>query len=395
MLSSSDRNTDSPENKNNTKGNIYQDEVNLIDYLKIVWKRKYLIIFGSLLPAFAAGLVLYFLPRDYRVTYTYEMGLNEKKYQMLLDKFYSAENLDRIISKLKAEKQGIYADKVAEAKTQKLLSKLVSFEVTPSFFNSIKTLKTNDIRNIEQIQEAEGTLLTMTITGQPFEDMQRISSIVKDNFENIIPMYSIRQELNTIITDLKTEMAEMEQNRFEMSLEVKNKKAILTKLRDIKPDDSEKAANDITLQFENVGRNSAYLPLPYQIQATESLLITLEESIKSDEEKYSYYDSVLKLNERIFDEIRKKKTPYYSTRQFHPFLLGIVDEYNKEIQDYLKAYTKKIENTMFANIPVIEEPKIYPVPKGTIRKSSVVFAISLIVMTFAAFLLEAVDKGRT
>ena len=398
MGSLSDKNISSPQNKNNinTKGNTYQDEINLIDYLKVIWKKRYLIIFGSLLPAFISGLALYFLPRDYRITYTYEMGLNEKKYQMLLDKFYSAENLNRIISKLNVEKQGAYADKVAKAKTQELLSKLVAFEVTPTFFNSIKNLKTNDIRNIEQIQEAEGTLLTITITGRPFEDMPGISSVVRDNFENIIPMYTIRRELNDTIADMRTEMAEMEEQRFEQELDVKKKKAILAKLKDLKPEESAKGANDIILQFNSVDANSTYLPLSYQIQTTESTLISLEEGIKSDEEKYRYYISVLNLNERIFDEIRKKQTLFYSTQQFHPFLVRIVDENNeKEIQDYLKAYIKKIENTMFANIPVIEEPKIYPVPKGTIRKSSVVFAISLIVMTFAAFLLEAVDKGRT
>ena len=100
-------------------------------------------------------------------------------------------------------------------------------------------------------------------------------------------------------------------------------------------------------------------------------------------------------NQKLYDEITKKASPYYTIQQFHPFLVNTVNDYtNKEITDYLSAYIKTIENTMSENIPIIEEPNIYPVPKGTIRNSSIVFVILLMATTFAAFLLEAVKEGR-
>ena len=35
---------------------IYEDEINLADYLLVLWKRKYLIPLGSVLPALIVGL---------------------------------------------------------------------------------------------------------------------------------------------------------------------------------------------------------------------------------------------------------------------------------------------------------------------------------------------------
>ncbi|MHC4632910.1 MAG: hypothetical protein ACYS9C_16815 [Planctomycetota bacterium] len=79
----------------------FEDEINLADYFSVLWKRKYLIVLGSVLPALVVGLVIFLGPRSYKVTYTYDIELDEKSYKMLLDRFYSAENLDRLTSKLR------------------------------------------------------------------------------------------------------------------------------------------------------------------------------------------------------------------------------------------------------------------------------------------------------
>ncbi|GAG29612.1 unnamed protein product, partial [marine sediment metagenome] len=116
----------------------FEDEIDLIDYFKVIWKRKSLILLGSILPAFIVGLILFFLPRNYKVTYVYNVkdqdaydfkdqsiydvrgrsvydvrdqsvydvrdqsiydmsnwNLDEKNYNVLLDRFYSAENIDK------------------------------------------------------------------------------------------------------------------------------------------------------------------------------------------------------------------------------------------------------------------------------------------------------------
>jgi uncharacterized protein involved in exopolysaccharide biosynthesis len=52
---------------------IYEDEINPADYLSVLWKRRYLILLGSLIPALIVGLILFFLPRNYKATYVYDV----------------------------------------------------------------------------------------------------------------------------------------------------------------------------------------------------------------------------------------------------------------------------------------------------------------------------------
>jgi len=169
------------------EANVYEDEINLLDYLRVLWKRKYFIILGSVLPALVIGLAIFVSPRNYKVTYTYDIGLDEKGYKMLLDRFYSAENLDKLAAKLKENGFDKYAQEMSKANIQ---------------------------------LEIAGTLLTMSIVGKPQKDVQRISSIVRDNFEKVIPIYNVKQELSSTIIDLNTNMSTIEDSRFRLGLEL-------------------------------------------------------------------------------------------------------------------------------------------------------------------------------
>jgi hypothetical protein len=70
------------------------------------------------------------------------------------------------------------------------------------------------------------------------------------------------------------------------------------------------------------------------------------------------------------------------------------DYTEKELADYLNAYTKRIENMISINTPVIEKPSVYLVPKGAAKKSSVSFAVLLMITSFIAFLLEAMQQKQ-
>jgi len=353
------------------EANTYRDEINLIDYFRVLWKRRYFIILGSVLPALVVGLITFSRPRDYKMTYLYDVGLDEKAYKILLDKFYSAENLDKLVSKLRETGLDEYAQEITGANTDEALKALVDFE------------------------EVKGTLLAMTIMGKPKEYMQRIASIVRDDFEKVIPIYSVKKGLSSTIANFKAPVDDIEENRFSLELELERKKATLAKLKNLKPWDLGKIPSDIVLQFNNVGANSAYLPLPYQIQAIESQIINLEESIRANQEKYDYYKSLLSLNQSLFDEVRNKTSSYYTIQQFRLFLLGSVKEVEKEeLKDYLSSYTKRIENRIATSTPVIENPSIYAVSKGTINKTVKVFGVLLMITMLVSFLLEALKKSQ-
>ncbi|MHC4175546.1 MAG: hypothetical protein ACYTBX_04165, partial [Planctomycetota bacterium] len=298
-----------------------------------------------------------------KVTYTYDIELDEKSYKMLLDRFYSAENLDRLTSKLRENGFDRYAQQMSKANIQ--------LEISDAPF-------------------------TMTIVGSPAKDMQRISSIVRDNFEKVIPVYSVKKELGIAIAKFKSEMADIEENKFSLELKLERKKAILTKLKDLVSSDSSKIPGSIVLHFDNVGENSEYLPLAYQAQATDANIINLEEIVRTNHKMYDYYKGLLSLNERLFEQVRDKASSHYTIQEFHALLTNIASEYeDEELIGYLNAYIKKIENTISTNIPIVEEPKLLLIPKGSVNKSVIVLAVLLMIITFAAFLLEGIEKNRT
>jgi len=155
-----------------------------------------------------------------------------------------------------------------------------------------------------------------------------------------------------------------------------------------------KPESDIRLQFD-VGGRSEYLPIEYQVQTAESRIIQIEETIKGNEKKHEYYKSLLSLNQKLLIEVKSKTLSHDTIQQFHSFLFKLAEKIEKEeLKNYLNSYIKKIENRIAVNIPVIENPKVYPVAKGTVKKSAIVFAIALMISVFAAFLLEGLKKSK-
>ena len=385
----------------------YEDEINLIDYFRVLWKRRHLILLVSVLPALFVGLILFFWPRDYKVTYTYDvndrggygMGSwnpDERNYNMLLVRFYSEENLDRIVNKLRENGLDRYAQLINRAKGKKDLEKFINFEVLPPYADLSK-LQITQVTNASQLEEIRrlGTmLLNMTITARPANSISGISSVIRENFENVAPIYLIEEQLEALMRKHKAEMAGIEENEFTLELTLKSNKSALEKLRSVKGEVSEKSEGGVMLQF-NVGGQNEYLPLGYQIQARESKIIEMEESIETNKARYDYLKNLLELDGKLSAELKNNASSFYTIRQFHAFLAGLVDRYeSKELKDYLSSLIKKIENRISACVPITERPKIYAVSKGTVKKSAIVFVASLMISIFAAFLCEGIQKSR-
>jgi len=379
------------------EANIYEDEINLMDYFIVLWKRKWFIFLASVLPALVVGLAIFLWPRDYKTTYTYNMGLGEKAFKVLEDKFYSTENLEKLVEKLQANGFNEYAKRLAGGGSEEGLRKLVSFDVSPLYFEAIAPSKAKNLDELQKFQEAIGSLLVMRVGAKSKENIRKIASVCRKNFEQIIPLYSEKEQLNSKIISFKEEMAGIEEARYPLNLELERKKSTLEKLKNSGSEGLDKLPSDITLQFNNVGGDSAYLPLPYQVQAAETQIINLEEQIRANKERYDYCTGLLKLNRKLFSHVEKLMPSYYTLGQFRVFLTDTLAEYKEDeqqLQDYLKAYIKRIENKIANVIPLVEKPKVYPVAKSTVKKSAVVFAIALMLSMFAALLLEGLKKSQ-
>jgi hypothetical protein len=397
------------------ESSIYEDEINLIDYFIVLRKRRYFIFLGSVLPAMIVGVFFFLLPRNYEVTYAYDVRgdvdipndvdswkLNEKNYNLLVDSFYSEENLNRLTDDLRKEGFKEYAGQISNSDNTS--GKLIQFEVFPQFLDFSKANITNfDFSKssitisdqLKQIRNMEALLLKVTIVGKPKENMYKISSVILNNIENVIPLYIAQKQLSTSIIQYNASLAGIERNRFSLELSLQKTNKVLASLKEVSIGIPANKQENIVLQF-NVGEQSQYLPLDYQIQAAESEKINLEENIKANEGKYKYYKDLLDLNNRIHTELGGKLTSKYSEEQFKAFLNDLAASCEKqEMKDYLSSYIRKIDNGVLAYKPVTEKPWIYPVAKGTRKKSGIVFAAALMISVFTAFLLEGSKKNRT
>lgn len=379
------------------EASIYEGEINLVDYFRVLWKRKSFIFLASVLPALVVGLAVFLWPRDYRITFTYNMGLGEKTFKELEDKFYSTENLEKLIGKFQEGGFGKYAKELGEAETSEDLREFVSFEVSPSYFEDIRPSGASDFEELQKIQQVRGTLLVMSVGAKSEEDIRGIASVFRNNFEQIIPLYSEREGLNSKIIGLKERMAVIEEGRYMLNLQLDRARSTLEKLENSGAEGLDRLPSNIVLQFDNVGNNSAFLPLPYQIQAAETQIINLEEQIRANKEDYDYSAHLLELNEKLLSHLKKVMPSYCTLEQFHSFSTNTLAEYNEnkeQLLDYLKAYIKRIENKIANAIPLVERPKIYPFAKGTLKKGAIVFVVAFMLSAFAAFLMEGLKKSQ-
>ena len=386
---------------------IYEEEINLIDYFLVLWERRYFILLVSVLPPLFAGFILFFRSTDYKVTYTYDVNNqgghdmaswnpDEKNYNMLLDQFYSEENIDRIVNKLRENGLDKYAQLINRAKGEKDLEKFIDFEVLPPYadLSKLQITQVTNAAQLEEIRQLKALLLNMTIRVRPVNSISKISSVIRENFESVVPTYLIEKKLNAVMREHKADMASIDEKRFNLELTLKTNKSAREKLRSVKVEASEKSEGGVMLQFD-VGGQNEYLPLGYQIQARESKIIELEESIETNKARYDYLKNLSELDGKLSAELKNNASSFYTIRQFNAFLSGLVDRYeSKELKDYLSSLIKQIENRISAGVPTTESPRIYAVSKGTVKKSAIVFAISLMISVFAAFLCEGVRKSQ-
>ena len=379
-------------NDTREKVSIDEDEIDLMDYCFVLWKRKFFILLASVLPAVAVGLVMFLGPRDYKIRYTYDMGLSEKAFQILQRTFHSTENIKRITHALQPLNINACAEKTTELGTAKTLNRSVSFEFLPLHDDMIEPSKMKAYK-----PAAREGILIMQVATPSKEHLREIALICRNNFEQVLPLYSVRRELNRKIVNLKENLADIEETRYTLSLELERKKATLEKLRHSGSEDSAALPGEITVQFNNIGENVAFLPLAYQVQAAETQIINLQETIRANKEEYDYYTDLLNLNGTLLSHVEKAISSDDTLGQFRVFLADTLSAYTEEAQqplrDYLNAYIKRLENTTANIIPLVEQPRVYASPKDIVKKSGLAFATALMLSVFAAFLLEGLKKN--
>ncbi|MCK5644640.1 MAG: hypothetical protein KAJ19_27830, partial [Gammaproteobacteria bacterium] len=333
--------------------------------------------------------------RDYARNGVSDRNLNEKNFNVLQNRFYSEENINKIIGKLKKDEFDEYAEHLKNLRAD-TSNRFVDFEVSPSF-PDLSKLKVTDPDQLDKLRDMKASLLNMTITEKSEDALKKVALTVRSNFEEVVPLYMIREQLSASIRDLNNKLANIENTRFSLGLALKNNTEMLAGLKKVDVTAFDNDESNILLQFDVSGQ-SQYLPLSYQVQAVESKIVEVQGQINANKANYKYYEDLLSLSARIDTELNDKLSSHqnYTVEQFKSFLTDLVVKIEKqELKDYLASYIKKIENSISASIPVSKTPKTVSILKGTVKKSCIVFAIALVMSVFASFLREGLKKTIT
>jgi len=367
----------------------------ILGYLGLLWRRRFLIVFGSLVPALAVGAILHYWPSQYKATFVYERPLTESQYNVLLRRFYSSENLGKIVGRLEAVGLTSYAERLGSQETERSLQRLIGFSVWPEY---PKRLLTTDPTTSERISNFEAQLLHIDITADSKETVAKAAAVITDNIESVLPVYEIRNGVHESIRKYTGLVAEIDESRYTLTLDLQQEQAKLEKLMALGDDVAEGATGDITLQFADVQASREFLPLPYQRRAVQSKIIDVQEKLNSDKKKYTYYNGVLKLNAQMLEEIEGGILTYYTVEQFLGFLGAKLLDHQKDqdssLSDYLKSYIHKTQNLVLANTRAGESPVVYPLPKRLVSRAALTLVVFLMVTTFAAVLLEYRSEHR-
>ncbi len=368
------------------RGLFGNHEPAVLRYFRLLWYRRGLIVCGSLVPSLLLATALYLWPKKYTVTFVYERSLTESEYNVLLRRFYSSENLARIIGRLRESGVSGYAEKLEQAQTEEAVEEFIRFAALPAY---PKRLQTTDPTTSERISTFQAQLLYMDIGGDSREDVAAVSAVVTANLENVLPVYEIRNALKESIQEFKILAAEIEDNRFALSLDLQKEKEKLEKLIRLGDTPPAGAEGNIVLQFTDVREAREFLPLPYQVRAVQSKIIDLEEELSSDQEKYGYYLKILDLNDKLLKVVEPSILTYYTVGQFLEFLGGqLLDCQDDALADYLKSYIRKTQNLILVNTRAGEKPVVYPVPARVMGRSALAFVILLMATAFVAVVLE-------
>jgi hypothetical protein len=331
------------------------------------------------------------LPVSYTTTFVYERPLNENEYHALLRRFYSSENLDKIVAQLKSNGATGYATRLEKAETEEALQKLIRFGVTPAYPTR---LQTTDPNTSEQIGLFKARLFHIEITGRKKNQMGKVGDVITANVENVLPIYDVRNQLRQSMQQLKERAVEIEGNRFALTVELQKEKTRLQKLTSL-GEASEPSADNLVLQFTEITESREFLPLPYQKRAVQSKIVDMEETLRSNEDMYGYYLELLELNSHLLNEIEKNLLTYYTVPQYLDFLqTQLAGCTQTELADHLRSLIHKTQNLTLVHTRAGEKPVVYPVAKRVVRRSALVLIVLLMVTAFVSTALEYGPQPR-
>ena len=342
----------------------YEDEIELMDYLKVLWKWKYLILLGTLTCAVIAAIVSFNLTKIYEVKMVVSPGIlkiGEDGKRLYID---SLQNIQTMIESGSFNEQILKGmDKPAEGD----LPGDLGFKVaTPKGLNALNiSYQTADRKQGLQILSA-------------------LSDSLQEKFKTVVSYY--QQEYEMQMDQKSNELGKLDSN-------ISNVKAGI-KTRELEIKDLNQRATEVETEIDRIGKNT-------------ELLISERNKFLSNKKTDDNVLSALLYSNTIQESIAYLNTLRTTTNVIKSGInnanLAIEKANNniKDIESQKKLVQEKIANIEFKNntiqnIQVLRPPKSNLSPIKPKKKLNVLLAgvVGLFLTVFLAFFIEYISRHK-
>jgi capsular polysaccharide biosynthesis protein len=325
-----------------------ENEVELMDYLQVIWKRKWIIIIPTLICMIAAGVVSFILPRVWEIDALIRPG-----------KFF-----------IQTE-DGLLEEVVVGDRTQ------ITDRINQGYYNSLIATELNlDIREIPKIKAEDLKNTDLIRISLRREDIEKAKIILHSLFKYI--KRELDAELNIVIKEINSQIETNEITRLDSEAEIAalKKKLNIVKQRRF---DIGQEMNRIRKRIELLERERSSMLKKLSKNESESLAMLLNQS--EIQQSLRYYNL---LNEHLINKKIEEEDIHVETEKKERRVKQIESEI-----DYLKKRKDEIDYTQ-----LIKEPTASLHPVAPRKKLNVLIAaiLGLMIFTSLAFFLEYVEK---
>lgn len=340
-------NQEKPPQKQYPENYPYQeDEINLIDYLRVIWKWKWLIIAGTLVCAVTAVVISLQMPRIFEISTVIEPGIAGVKNDGGFIYIDSVVNISEKIN------EGVYNRKIEKVLKLDPLKTLVKFK-------SANIKQTNMVKVTSQWQEGN--------IGLGVKIVRQMIRLLSDDYGKIVEQRrgDYDKQINLKLNSIGNTQNEIRLQKANLKNIRQREEELLEEIKGVK-ENTEKIIQqrDRLLKDKNPGKDISLLLYSTTIQQNAAYFNLLSNQV------YSLGNTEKKIEAGV-DKLSKD-----------------IDDINSQIK------VLQLEKGLISNIAITKEPEIslHPVKPKKTQIVLLTGVVSLFMAVFLAFFIEYIRK---
>jgi LPS O-antigen subunit length determinant protein (WzzB/FepE family) len=397
---------------------IPEDEIELIDLLRVIWKWKYLIIGGTIVCALAAAIISFAMPKTYSIDMIIEPGIlniisdgGEAK-RIYID---SPQNIKALIDVGSFENQII--------KLLGKVSKNNDFPKTIKFKTSIPK-ESNALKVSYETYNIEQGLLILTYLNKLLSEKysQLITYYKKDLYSKIMQKETTLSKISAKILKVKNDISTAQSKTDTVVKQKTNKIATIKSGVEAKKNqirNSQKRIKDVQLEIVRITKNTDFLiEERNRLLASEKRETNILSSviyINTIQQNIAYSNNLKnEINngnnqiirdqadiERLENEVSDLDVQKENLIKQTKYQISTLKSQINDLESQRKYTSEEIKILEFQkdnvqNIQILKPPASYPDPIKPKKKLIVILAtfIGIFMMLFLSFFLEYISKNK-